>query len=55
MKNKNNKVDKKVDEYEMKGRACWPSHYPNSPYIFLNFHSQMVFGSRRREWMDSHE
>jgi hypothetical protein len=32
-----------IEEWEMKGQECSPSHYPISPYFFLYFHSQQVF------------
>jgi hypothetical protein len=34
-----------TEEWEMKGRVCWPSHYPSSTYFFLCFHIQRVFWS----------
>jgi hypothetical protein len=28
-----NKIEEKVDEWEMKGHACWPSPYPLVLYV----------------------
>jgi hypothetical protein len=39
----------KTEEWEIKGYACWPSHYPSSPCFLLYFHYKRVFfGQRER-------
>jgi hypothetical protein len=42
-KKKWNRRGEETEEWEVKGHACCPLHYPNSPYYLIFFHSQWVF------------